>query len=203
MKHISKQSEPQALTHWKRSGNQTWKPRYAEMKPAVKQQVKVALLTEQGSLCCYCEAQLDLDPKSSHIEHLEPQTHRPDLELDYSNMLCSCTTRGEHCGQKKGSILIEVHPLMPTVGEHFFFGTSGNIAPANDHPAQHRTATMIQTLGLNCEVLRSRRREAIGMALELIAGAPSASIQPLLRPRDGRYVAHVSAIAAALTRRNQ
>ena len=48
MKHISKQSEPRALTEWSQSGNQDWTPRYGELKPEVKQQVKEALLKDQG-----------------------------------------------------------------------------------------------------------------------------------------------------------
>ena len=115
-------------------------------------------------------------------------------------MLCSCTTRGEHCGHKKGDSTIHVHPLMPSVEDHFFFGTSGNIAPAPNHSDQAGTATTIEILGLDCEILKNRRREAIGMAIEEIANAPNASIQQLQQARNGRHVAHVSAISAVIER---
>lgn len=105
MKHIMKQPEPELFTDWKNLAGEDWQPSYQLLSGDVKQAVKVALMLEQGFLCCYCERRLTDD--DSHIEHFQPQSNPLVDPLDYENMLCSCQNqleRGEprHCGIRKG-----------------------------------------------------------------------------------------------------
>ena len=52
MKQIIKQKEPQAFSEWKAQANENWEPSYAELSGSIKQEVKQALMAEQGYICC-------------------------------------------------------------------------------------------------------------------------------------------------------
>ena len=86
MKYIVKGEEPESFTEWKALANDDWKPTYDQLSGQVKKDVKNALITEQGSICCYCERKLSYD--DSHIEHLNPQCTSTEGQLDFQNMLC-------------------------------------------------------------------------------------------------------------------
>jgi len=50
--------------------------------------IKRILLNEQGCLCPYCEKRLDV--RSATIEHFQPQSTFPNLQLAYSNLYACC-----------------------------------------------------------------------------------------------------------------
>jgi len=58
-----------------------------------KPQLRQHLIEEQSGLCIYCERRID--QANSHIEHLIPQSHEPNLRFDYSNLTVSCN--GDQC----------------------------------------------------------------------------------------------------------
>jgi hypothetical protein len=48
MKYIQKQAEPQCLIDWKQQSNENWQPSYDELGSKLKNEIKEALMKEQG-----------------------------------------------------------------------------------------------------------------------------------------------------------
>jgi len=162
MKHITKQTEPQAFIDWKATGDKTFLKLH---QTALKQELKDALIEEQGAICCYCESRVALH--NSHIEHLKPQSSFPNDQLDYSNLLCSCQkqlSKGEdrHCGNSKEgwynpSLLVS--PLDTDCEERFTYTQRGKIKPASKTDAAAKKT--ISHLKLNIPKLNASRQKAV------------------------------------------
>jgi len=202
LRPITKSAEPAALAAWRASGNADWQPSYADLRQPLKGAVRDALLAEQAHVCCYCERRVEADG-DSHIEHLVPQSARPDLALDYGNLLCSCSAR-QHCGHERGDTELPVHPLQNDCNQVFDFGSDGSIAArANMRPAAAECT--IQALGLDAATLRDRRRRAIDAFLATVAHVPpkswGTSASAILAPDPtGRCVPHATAVANVIHR---
>lgn len=170
MRHISKQPEPQALFDWKAQANADWQPAYELLSGAPKLALKLALMVEQGFICCYCERRLHDD--DAHIEHFRPQSDPACDALDYANLLCSCQNRIErgaprHCGNLKEDWFDEqllVSPLLEGCERQFAFAGDGSIRPAN--PDDQSAAITIEKLGLNIRKLQDLRKAAIELFLD-------------------------------------
>lgn len=165
MKRISKAPEPQGLVDFKTQANDQWQPTYDGLPGTLKRLIHQHLLQEQGHLCCYCGCRVD--PASSHIEHFRPQTHFPQDQLTYDNLLASCqreTQPGEplHCGKLKDDWFdphLLLSPLQPDCETRFRFTADGGI-----HPAQITDTAATETrdrLGLDISKLRRLRKGAI------------------------------------------
>ncbi len=165
MKHICKQDEPEAFADWKALANEDWQPAYADLAGDPKNALKVALMVEQGYICCYCEQRLN--HRDSHIEHFRPQSDPAVDPFDFGNLLCSCQNRikkGEprHCGNLKGEWFdpdLLVSPLAPDCEDRFAFTGDGCIKPAagNDQVALETIAR----LGLAIPKLNNLRASVI------------------------------------------
>ncbi|MBE9070599.1 TIGR02646 family protein [Leptolyngbya cf. ectocarpi LEGE 11479] len=170
MKYIQKQQEPQSFTDWKNRANADWQPTYDTLRGAVKNDVKTALLIEQGHLCCYCES--SLTDEDSHIEHFRPQHDQAIDPIDFSNLLCSCQKylqKGEplHCGNLKGCWFDEnllISPLELTCETRFAFTADGHIKP--NQAIDAAALKTIEKLGLDIPKLRALRANAIAPFLE-------------------------------------
>lgn len=170
MKHVIKRKEPLELKQLKAKMSRDYKPTYADLGTERKRAVHLALMEEQGCICCYCETRINED--GSHIEHLRPQKRYPDSDLDYHNLLASCqrelqarTEEPLHCGMLKGDWYddsLMVSPLAADCEKRFRFTADGGILPLEDDRAAETT---IRKLGLNIDKLRAMRRGAIDGAL--------------------------------------
>ena len=69
--------------------------------------VKLVLLNEQGCLCPFCEKRLEIG--TATIEHFQPQSIYPHLQLDYFNLFACCHV----CNQKKDDHLIPSYIFDP------------------------------------------------------------------------------------------
>jgi len=170
MKHIVKQSEPQSFTNWKLLSNADWQPSYAILRNPIKDDVKKALMREQGYICCYCERRLK--DHDSHIEHFHPQHDHDEEALDFANMLCSCQQRIEkgeprHCGNLKDDWFDEqlmVSPFDPECGKRFAFSGRGVIRAASEE--DHGATETIRRLGLDSPKLNAMRGGALAPFLD-------------------------------------
>lgn len=108
MKHIQKTNEPATFIKWKQSfrNKNGRNPHYKDLNDDKEQknQVKEALLEEQGYICCYCCN--EVSKENSHIEHLKPKgnTQYNHLDVDYGNLLASCqgpNGKQDSCGHRK------------------------------------------------------------------------------------------------------
>lgn len=166
MKHIVKLSEPQELVDWKNQENEDWKPSYNALAGEPKKAVLDSLLAEQGHICCYC--QRELRDGDYHIEHFKPKDKEkfPALQLDYSNLHCSCQKNlksgtPRHCGNSKENWFDEgiISPLESDCETKFSYTFDGHIEPRDKN--DERAMTTIKKLQLDINKLINMRKKAI------------------------------------------
>lgn len=166
MKYVTKQAEPAMFAEWKAKANEEWQPSYEALQNPEKRVLHTALLTEQGSVCCYCGRTISL--ADSHIEHFRPQESHQDLALDYRNLHASCireTNPGTplHCGHAKGSGFDEkriISPLSDGCERRFIYSLrDGAIYPTDK--ADEAAGYMISLLKLDVSFLNERRAEVL------------------------------------------
>ena len=105
MQYIPKKlsNEPESLHKYRTT---TPNPSYNSFGD--KEDIRNALLKEQGHLCAYClnrisdEWNSDLRKIKTEIEHFKSQLNYPNLQLDYNNMLGVCNG---HSGENKNEFL--------------------------------------------------------------------------------------------------
>ena len=168
MKYIQKQMPPASFVEY----SQEQGARFDDMKKDVKDELRRSLVCEQGGICCYCGKRIAPD-YSSVIEHLLPKglPEYEHLQLDYSNLLCSCDggrqSRTGHnkaekqqypptCDSKKNNELIQITPLDIECERMFSYDEDGYIYGESDEATQ-----TIQTLGLDCATLNNLRKAAM------------------------------------------
>jgi len=192
MKYIIKGSEPQELIDFKAKANPDWIPLYSNLDKPVKKAVKIALMEEQGYICCYCERRLT--ENDSHIEHFKPQSDASVDPLDFSNMLCSCQKnirKGDplHCGNSKGDwfdATLLISPFNPTCKDKFGFKGDGTIYALDNDNSAIKT---IEKLSLDIGKLNSLRESAIEPFLDdsLSDEELSDFVNGYLTQNDGQY----------------
>ena len=156
-------------------------------------------MSEQGFLCCYCEGRIAVD--DSHVEHFRPKEDYRDLQLDYSNLLCSCLrelSSGEpvHCGHRKGRWFDEealISPLQEGCDTRFTFTANGEIYPRSHSDVA--AATTIEGLALDLPKLNALRAAAVDALDDL----PASDIRRVLvRGQDGRFPEYFTTIKDVL-----
>lgn len=97
---INKGDEPDAWTQKKDT------PGFTKYEPITE--LRDALLAEQGYICAYCMREIPTKDKgvkeTSKIEHVKSRDDRPDLQLDYDNMVICCPgyiNADDHCDKLK------------------------------------------------------------------------------------------------------
>lgn len=185
MKHIEKMEEPEDLVTWKANDKmyQRNQPKWNRLRSADKQPVHVALLKEQGGICCYCGTSIELD--TSHIEHFRPREFFPNLQLEYDNLLCSCQRELQkeepiHCGKAKGSWFedgVTISPLDPNCETLFEYSESGHIAAIG---YEHGADATITHLNLDDDKLVELRKAAIGAAIDGLDTFQEEEIQKMI-----------------------
>ena len=136
--------------------------------------LKQQLYEEQGGICCYCGAKLEYPYNPQYrVEHVKPKEKYRELVGEYKNLLLSCrTTQDEkkqrektkrkeslkllHCDEAKASEEITYSPLNPDCEKVFIYNIDGTINGVDDAAKKD-----IDTLGLACDYLVRRRREAL------------------------------------------
>jgi len=206
MKYIPKDSnrEPESVKEWKRIASQTPNYGYKYLPSTERLALLKSLVEEQKHICCYCG--MRINDQTSHVEHLIPQSSRPDLSLDYTNLLASCGISQkfrpeyetqlhckEHCGQWRGNDDLPIKPIDPDCETKFHYTERGEILPNDD-----RT---VLNLNLNHKDLTEFRKAAIFGAKSLLEGGFSNEEIALFaksyeRPdRDGKFRPFCFAIA--------
>ena len=164
MKHIVKGDEPPSLTTHRQ---QT----YADYDNyAGKNDLRAALLAEQGKICCYCMQRISEDEKESKIEHRSSQSAHPERQLEYSNLLLACPGgEGEpshllHCDTHKGNDDITVNPADRTRNceLHVKYYPDGRIYSDNADIDRD----LCSTLNMNLQTLINNRKAVLDGAIE-------------------------------------
>ena len=134
-------------------------------------------------------------------QHFRPKRKFPELQLDYTNLHCSCQREpsvGEprHCGYAKGSWFnaeLLVSPLAPDCEDRFRFTASGEILPRRDDDAGAKET--IRRLRLDLPKLRALRAAAVNVLYNL---ATTEIRQLLARDTEGRFLDFHSTIEQVL-----
>lgn len=113
--------------------------------------IRLALAEEQGYLCCYCQQRIpmkkyklengdEVEMPDMNIEHFKPRSiydgqirrdkHlcdeeellRPDLRIEWSNLLCACLNHEGYCGDIKGNYEL-CHIPNPALAKDFYHKT--------------------------------------------------------------------------------
>lgn len=165
MKHIIKQAEPESFENWKEKPNVDFVKLGKKRK--VKKQLRTSLMVEQGYICCYCERALI--EGDCHIEHFRPkdQNKFPELQLEYSNLICSCQANLEkgaprHCGNSKENWFDEnllISPLDSNCEQRFKFNEIGQILPFDENDQGAKIT--IEKLNLDIDKIKDLRRKVI------------------------------------------
>lgn len=166
MKHIPKDpnNEPPSLKAYRSTPS-------ADFDSCNKEDIRLALLEEQGAICAYCMNRISNDrdeagkPKMT-IEHFEAQSKNADLRLNYTNMLGVCLgNRGkakhlQHCDVSRGNKPLYVDPRQKHCEEVVKYRPNGEIYAESEQI----TSSLEDTLNLNVRELRDGRKIAMDMA---------------------------------------
>lgn len=163
--------------------------------------LKHQMYDEQGGLCCYCGLRIykDTEGRKQSVEHVIPKgTHR-ELVGEYKNLLLTCSVTQDdasilgvdslshpslrHCDDSKDNVALHYSPLMSECEDVFHYDVVGNVGAANEDAKED-----IDTLQLNCDLLKVRRKAALSILFdennELITDEELLSISANIMSRD-------------------
>lgn len=136
MRHIKKGTEPSSWLQFRKQ--RVTDPRFDD---GPKDDLRSALLAEQGHLCCYCMGRIASG--TMKIEHWAPRSVFPERALDFSNLLAACDggegLRAEqgrrrasehHCDTAKGSESITLDPRRKECERLIAYTAKGELIPA-------------------------------------------------------------------------
>jgi uncharacterized protein (TIGR02646 family) len=110
---INKGQEPTSLTRHRLTPNGDY-DNFEE-----KADLRLALVTEQRGLCCYCMGRIHYGPTTMKIEHWRCRAQYPGEQLNYHNLLGACLgghgqpRHKQHCDTKKSDSSIKWNPADP------------------------------------------------------------------------------------------
>ena len=168
MKRIFKNAEPADFALWKATHPTA---KYVDLRRErlfpgavnAKNALRASLISEQKSLCCYCESKIV--GSDFHIEHFRPKDSAffPHLQLDYSNLHASCHAESiggddDCCGHNKKNEFNNdlISPLEADCDTHFEYDTMGGIKGID-----RRGEETIRILHLDSSLLNASRKSLI------------------------------------------
>lgn len=115
MRTIKKGIEPTCLREYRELEGE--RATYRGYSP--KNNLRSALVEEQGGICCYCCSEISADTDSMKVEHFWPRSKYSKLQLCYINLMAACKgnegrkirPKDQHCDTRKGSSEIELRIL--------------------------------------------------------------------------------------------
>ena len=200
MRFIKKGTSPDFFEQEKSAVGLTSESKWNEFQNPCKTDLKNYLINEQYSLCAYCECDLNIPiirsdtPRSTHLEHLAPQSQYPELRFSYHNLVASCNGQllsserikeGESCGHRKENEYDESWFLNPVkdeyISQYFSFDSQdGSILPTETDRAID-TQHMINTLNLNAPYLKNARLNAKEVLIQHLTSIEPDQAELLLR----------------------
>jgi len=160
MKYIQKQTPPLEFIKYQRKKGSS----FSDLSEKIKESLRKSLLEEQGYICCYCGQRVEFE--NSVIEHIKCRQRYPCLQLDYTNLVCSCRGGQDkrvhnrqyplNCDANKGNMDIHVSPLDEECFKRLDFDDAGNI-----YGLDKEAKDTIEVLNLNNCKLKNIRNSAI------------------------------------------
>lgn len=166
MKKIEKKEAPPSFNKYKKTKGANYDSLDNAKNRAIKDELREALLKEQGYICCYCGKKIQFD--DTIIEHLQSRDEFPKLQLDYQNLLLSCDggqrarsknkSDPPYCDSAKGNQEITVTPLQEDCEHRFKCDEEGLIL---FDAADIEAGKTLEVLNLNNEVLKNQRKSCL------------------------------------------
>ncbi|MDI1276784.1 hypothetical protein [Methylobacter sp.] len=150
MRKIAKGTEPVELTVWKTQNQHGY---YKDLTHVERQAINQATRKEQLGLCAYCCKKID--ENNSMNEHVEARQLAPNRQLDFGNIVASCTTRGR-CDSAHKSQPLLLTPLMAECETELKFYMSGKVAGLSQ-----QATDSISVLGLDSRAIREERKQML------------------------------------------
>lgn len=161
MKYILKSKEPVKWKKWRETPGANFR---------AIQELKDALLAEQGYICCYCMKRITSD--NMDVEHWQTQAARPDLQMEYTNLMASCIPptkfEGEehkHCNRKRDSLPLGINPLdrLANCDETISYNSKDGKVVCTDFQND-----LDNILNLNCKPLMRNRKGVIDATVQVM-----------------------------------
>jgi uncharacterized protein (TIGR02646 family) len=154
MKRIIKGTEPPCLLKYRQIDGAN----YDGYHP--KEPLKKALLKDQGFICCYCMRRIS--EENMEIEHWQPESKYPELQINYKNLLASCSgNRGskkdnQHCNPRKGDTEITINPADSSKNfeNYIRYSSTGKIFSTDENI----NSDLNDILNLNLQTLKDNRQ---------------------------------------------
>ena len=130
-----------------------------------KDGLRVALVTDQRGLCCYCMGPISPDRKKMKIEHWQCVERYPEQQLAYRNMLGSCKggegkdRKLQHCDTRKADRDLLWNPADPyrDVELRIKYSVDGTIGSTDEDFDKQ----INEDLNLNIRTIKDRRKSVV------------------------------------------
>jgi uncharacterized protein (TIGR02646 family) len=145
VRHIPKSAEPRGLVAYRKTPG----ARYDALPRETREELRDALLRDQGHLCAYCSQRIRADEMK--VEHRVPQSVDSAQQLTWKNLLGCCrggegsSPKEQHCDTRKGDAEVTIDPTSPRCEAYLRYAGDGRITA--DDPAVARD--LDDTLNLN------------------------------------------------------
>ena len=164
MRAIIKQAEPPSLAAHRSVPGSTYES-YSH-----RQELRRALVDEQGGLCCYCMGRISSGHNRMKVEHWRSQTNYRQLQLSFQNLIGACLggtgkrRAFQHCDTRKGDDDIKWNPANPNhhIEDRIRFEEDGSIR-SNDPQFD---GEIDRVLNLNLVWLKNNRKEVVDGIIE-------------------------------------
>ncbi|MDE2742284.1 MAG: TIGR02646 family protein [Gemmatimonadota bacterium] len=163
MKTIIKGSEPSSLTQYRNTPGAN----YEDLPRDSKNELRAALSSEQGAICCYCMGRIYPKRCGMRVEHWRCQSENQELQLVYSNLLGACLGNEAkpnerkpfkelYCDARKGESNLSLNPANPEhqVEAWVRYHSNGRI----ESPDAKFNCELNQVLNLNHRFLVTSRK---------------------------------------------
>lgn len=173
MRKIDKGPEPDFLRNWKRDnpgGN--YNDFANENDGEERRKLNRRNIDEQFAICAYCCKRID--EKNSMNEHVEARQIAPHRQLDFANIVASCTTRNQ-CDDAHKAQPLPLTPLMDACEVELKFFLSGKVEGLSD-----RAQEAVRVLNLDNRNLRGCRKQAVDALLYAVGLDPNENDVDLL-----------------------
>jgi len=134
-----------------------------EAKPALRN----SLLDEQGFICAYCMRRITYE--NSIIEHIKCRSKRPDLSMNYDNMVICCQGNindEDHCDKLKHDSDIAFSPFEDVFIDSLSYETKNGKIKSSNTQWQDELESI---LNLNNSLLKLNRQAVIEGVIGVLA----------------------------------
>lgn len=183
MRGISKGEQPTCLVVLQAGPAVSW----SEVPGDCKAHMRRALIQEQGALCAYCEGRIRDSPSQMKIEHWSARHEdaQHGLIFTWSNLLGVCCGESgaeAHCDTYRGRLPIDkqelqLHPAQTRDVQSLFRMRGDGTLVSDDARAQ----ADLETLNLNCALLKRNRVAALEQARRRAGGYSRGDLERALR----------------------